>query len=816
MKIYAITGISPFFIPRQNNKRTPDNVSDGKAAQFTPVTKPFAYRDYNLSFTGRTPENFYAQTFNRENMPESMKSYLNYDYETRQHIPPEQMVGEVFKYLTIADNFSDVKSIYPDENLFANLHENKAKNRTSILAEIRMAKELDDAPLLKTGSDNFGMYLLRKIYVEGKTLKEINKDFYEKDLNDNYKGIITKPLTQEDTASYGIKFPKKAFWHSFIATREEYRKFFQTLPKNSVNPAAHVKNPEVLENKVPKGDIPPDKKTYVPRPRKYKINVHDKRHLTDEIKTTTPTVENVARKVRRRFGSSDPEASFIVKYLSPIMAVAADRVHLSEEMKLFCENERMYGKTSDDEVMFKRFWKKNPEILDYYAQTITDTMDLFEEVYAEGGLIPVNNDLEVVTPDTKNQNIIDYINPEYLDLLNYTQTILPERESRYMHHDELQKQWEEHFIKRYGDVEEDVPAATSTISDDETNDLEEEFAGVKALHPKFSEDLLKETAAKFNSGVYKLKNKSGNDIYITADLDEVFGDYLKIDTKNMPSAYAKLYTKEMKSNPAINNPKMKLTIAAKDFMHELDDDQIYPADEFGKIMSDAMCKIRDKYRNEGQRALYAMTDTLAEICPDLPAQAFFHAYWNYTPATVDSEYTSYIAQNKSLVNAKYALYSKPFSNIEKEKLANKIMQQLANYEVQPELIDNPDTQTALLMLKDAMKTSPRRKEDIKALIKSCLSEKTGFFRGISNIDKLTKTQQNAKFEQLMNSIIPVFIYGVQGVTDPMLLPMIDEEIFMRYVNSFTPETRYRLMNAVNMLNPEARRLFKNQDVQYYG
>ena len=45
-----------------------------------------AYKDFNIKFTGRTPENFYAQDFNRNNMPSSMKKYLDYDYEERQHI----------------------------------------------------------------------------------------------------------------------------------------------------------------------------------------------------------------------------------------------------------------------------------------------------------------------------------------------------------------------------------------------------------------------------------------------------------------------------------------------------------------------------------------------------------------------------------------------------------------------------------------------------------------------------------------------------------------------------------------------------------
>ena len=35
--------------------------------------KSFAYLDFNINFTGRTPENFYQQEFNKKNMPDSMK-----------------------------------------------------------------------------------------------------------------------------------------------------------------------------------------------------------------------------------------------------------------------------------------------------------------------------------------------------------------------------------------------------------------------------------------------------------------------------------------------------------------------------------------------------------------------------------------------------------------------------------------------------------------------------------------------------------------------------------------------------------------------
>ena len=72
---------------------------------------------------------------------------------------------------------------------------------------------------------------------------------------------------------------------------------------------------------------------------------------------------------------------------------------------------------------------------------------MFEEVYESGGLIPINTDLEVVTPQSENKKIIDQVNPDFLDLLNYTQNIEPTRTEKYKKHEELQKQWEEHFVE---------------------------------------------------------------------------------------------------------------------------------------------------------------------------------------------------------------------------------------------------------------------------------------------------------------------------------------------------------------------------------
>ena len=85
---------------------------------------PPDYRDFNINFSARlfrTPANFYAQPFNRNGMPDTMKSYLFEDYEDRQNMPPAQMLKLVFSDINNAKSLEHVKKLYPEEPLFDKL-----------------------------------------------------------------------------------------------------------------------------------------------------------------------------------------------------------------------------------------------------------------------------------------------------------------------------------------------------------------------------------------------------------------------------------------------------------------------------------------------------------------------------------------------------------------------------------------------------------------------------------------------------------------------------------------------------------------------
>ena len=657
MKVLKITQID--YRPYINSKKQNDNI------QQETITNPViqnGYKDFNINFRGRTPENFYAQEFNVKNMPETMKSYLNEDYETRKYLPPEQVMNQSFKYLNVIDNFSDVKSTYPDETLFENLHEANLKGRTGILSDIKIAKEMSDTPLLKDGSDDFGMYLLKKIFLEGKTIKEINKDFYEKDLATEYKGAVTQPITYGTTSAYGIKYPKTDFWNSFIATRDEYKKFIVDLPKQNKNDlkkelaAKFGTSRNTTQTTSVRNGAEKTEKT--PR-RKYSIKKYQRDQIKKDIKDAKADVNKVEKSIRKHFTQNDPEASFIVKYLSPIMTIAADRVHLSEEEKDFAEMLKNQGKKVEN--LFGQFWKAKPELLDYYSTMITDTIDLFEETYEEGGAIPINSEYQVITDKVKNQKPIDFVSPRFLELLDHVQTIVPNRMAKYAKHDELQKEWEEHFRTKYEEVQQEtvIPQETS-----KTNMI----------------DQLEVEAEKNNGKVYTLRGVDGEDIKIVANLDETFSDYIRSLNRGMPSSYVNASISKALKNPLVTEDA-KLSFSVLKLLDRLDDDRI-----LGKTERDCIINVlQSDIVRETCAASMAMADVYSEFS-EHPERIYRNLQEkNQTVDTQELSKMILLHGGKQEVNAElnrlYSLYRKPLSDAEKLKISNIIVDYLRNFDV---------------------------------------------------------------------------------------------------------------------------------------
>lgn len=698
----------------QNKKNNKTNTTQTIPMQMN------AYQDFNINFRGRTPENFYEQEFNVRHMPERMKKYLQENYEVRKHIPPEQIMNESFKYLEVTENFDEVKDIYPE---FSNLHDANLKGRTGILADIKLSRELSDTPLFKDGSDNLGIYLLRKIYLEGKTIKEINKDFYEKDLNPEYKGAITQPITYSTTSAYGIQYPKTDFWNSFIATRDEYKKFFVDLPKQNKS--------QLKQELVKKQHTTEPEKKYT---RKYALKKYQKQLLKDDIKKSKGDVDQLKKAIRRRFTKDDPEAAFIVKYLSPIMTIAADRIHLSEEEKLFAET----NKTNEN--FFARFWKAKPELLEQYSTAITDTIELFEETYESGGMIPVNSEYQVIKEGVENTKPIDFVPQRFVELLDYTQTIVPTRLQKYAEHEKLQNKWDEHFKWRYGEIEETAPA----------------------IIKKNATELLKEVAQDNNAQVYMLKGVNGNEVAITGNLDEFLGDYLRKEYFGFPPKFVNMLINFTLKHPMMTE-NAKLSIATRNIADKIDDERILEKPALDSINN----FIKTELELETAAGSMAALDVFASYSAS-PEKVYRTLYPRCKEAD-SNEYSIQLlkhsedAKVNEELNRLYDIYRKPPTQSELNKIKLKIVSFIRDFD--RSCIKSPESAiygmhglaSNIEQIQGLLKNNKQMVPKMNNLISKIICDYKVFYSKSLLFGQENKAQYKAKAEIISSNVINILI-----------------------------------------------------------
>lgn len=698
----------------QNKKNNKTNTTQTIPMQMN------AYQDFNINFRGRTPENFYEQEFNVRHMPERMKKYLQENYEVRKHIPPEQIMNESFKYLEVTENFDEVKDIYPE---FSNLHDANLKGRTGILADIKLSRELSDTPLFKDGSDNLGIYLLRKIYLEGKTIKEINKDFYEKDLNPEYKGAITQPITYGTTSAYGIQYPKTDFWNSFIATRDEYKKFFVDLPKQNKS--------QLKQELVKKQHTTEPEKKYT---RKYALKKYQKQLLKDDIKKSKGDVEQLEKAIRRRFTKDDPEAAFIVKYLSPIMTIAADRIHLSEEEKLFAETNK------DSENFFARFWKAKPELLEQYSTAITDTIELFEETYESGGMIPINSEYQVIKEGVENTKPIDFVPQRFVELLDYTQTIVPTRLQKYAEHEKLQSKWDEHFKWRYGEIEETAPA----------------------IIKKNATELLKEVAQDNNAQVYMLKGVNGNEVAITGNLDEFLGDYLRKEYFGFPPKFVNMLINFTLKHPMMTE-NAKLSIATRNIADKIDDERILEKPALDSINN----FIKTELELETAAGSMAALDVFASYSAS-PEKVYRTLYPRCKEAD-SNEYSIQLlkhsedAKVNEELNRLYDIYRKPPTQSELNKIKLKIVSFIRDFD--RSCIKSPESAiygmhglaSNIEQIQGLLKNNKQMVPKMNNLISKIICDYKVFYSKSLLFGQQNKAQYKAKAEIISSNVINILI-----------------------------------------------------------
>lgn len=199
------------------------------------------YNDYLLSFGARVDkglERFYE--VNKDRIPLTVKQYIE-SLPDKSAVTPIEAQREAFELLEYADSIDEIKEAFPEESLFSNLiNPQDSKAKRGILYAFK-----DNAELLKLSNqgilknnENFTVYLVKKIFLEAKTIDEINKDL-ENDLNEDFKNDFKfknkEKITDKDgTVSYvlgstlkalGIQVPESEYQQSLRYTRDGYSDF---------------------------------------------------------------------------------------------------------------------------------------------------------------------------------------------------------------------------------------------------------------------------------------------------------------------------------------------------------------------------------------------------------------------------------------------------------------------------------------------------------------------------------------------------------------------------------------------------------------
>ena len=719
MQIQKVTLFTPDYKLYQNKKNNAFPEEHKSEALQT-----FAYKDFNINFTGsdgsgrlfRTPANFYSTPFNRKGMPDTMKAYLNADYEDRQNMPPIQMWKTVFDDINMADNLEDVKILFPEEPLFANLKNNPNKARTSIISQIQTLEEdFKETPLFKDGKSDLGLYLLKKIYLEGKQISEINKDF-QNDLSEEYKGLIDKNIDYSTTAAYGIKFPNLAFWNSFVVTRDDFP--YEYKPRklsddNSVQPP-RARKERSLE------DIRRDALD-AERKRKFKPTDFEIKQLSDAVLDKKP--ETALAKIRKRGGRNSENATFVEKYFSPIMSVALEKINASDEMRDFFQNPENMSQSNRERM--QKYWREHPHFRALQSMAIKDTIKLFFEAYGADG----NNE-------------------EFQDLLTYAASIKPARLEKQRLHDELQKEYEEALGIFEPEKSDATPVLTAM-----TEDIDEEDGDI-AKYQKLFEDLKKE----YDVESYNFIDKDGNNVSIVSNLQEALNEQIEADMAFIPGAFVKNFENFVQKSPDVTDAYILTTLLKEKGIELLDDERLMPQDEAEELMLEIYQKFTDKYPVETRAAQQAITDIFIdinedEITPELFRLGIFE--FPVLAKALSPQSQEYLKKQIKTTTDKYNYYKRPLSESEVRKATITIMDLLRNYNQDKSIIKRKEETfkgfdtvfgAVSLLIKD--KDMAKAKNDIKNNISNYLREYGGSARFL--LDKsMPEALKTAKMEQLL-------------------------------------------------------------------
>lgn len=246
MNIRPITTITSFnrFQNNIDNKlqeQSLETQSSGQQPQKTAVSNPLQimprFNDHLLSFGARVDkglERFYET--NKDRMPITVSRYVE-SLEDKTALTPLEAQKRAFNRLEDAKTAQDIKKAYSNKELFTDLiNPSDSKAKRGILNAVKENEELlalDGKGILKS-DENLTVYLVKKVFLEGKTVEEINKDL-ENDLEPDFKADFKFKNKDKDKetpyiygstlSALGIKTPQFEYQQSLRYTKDGYSDF---------------------------------------------------------------------------------------------------------------------------------------------------------------------------------------------------------------------------------------------------------------------------------------------------------------------------------------------------------------------------------------------------------------------------------------------------------------------------------------------------------------------------------------------------------------------------------------------------------------
>lgn len=166
---------------------------------------------------------------NKGRMPKTVKRFID-KLASKDGLTPLQAQTAAFAGLIGVTTVAGIKAKFPDEDLFQDLTEtSQTKANRGILGVYRQNKELletCDQDILAS-KENFTVWLVKKIFMDGKTLDEINKDL-DREINPEFKELY---VSKEPEGQYvrsstlkalGIKTPEAEYMQSLRYTKDGY------------------------------------------------------------------------------------------------------------------------------------------------------------------------------------------------------------------------------------------------------------------------------------------------------------------------------------------------------------------------------------------------------------------------------------------------------------------------------------------------------------------------------------------------------------------------------------------------------------------